>query len=504
MTVTRTHTYPEGTTPGVYTITVTDGTNSAQAQVTVLDSTPNTVTVDPTTVAPGGTVSVSGSGFPMASNGTVEILPEGGGTAVGTATFTTDGVGAMPPTNVVVDSGALPGDYTVNVLVGVSGGTADLTVATPLAAPAGLATANPTLTSLDLTWGAVANANQYQVEYRVDGAVPWTVGPIVAVATATISGLTSATTYDFRVTAEDTTGAFADSPPSAVVQGSTSTPLPQLAFPDDIDAAPLGTTGLTVTWDTRVGAVGYVVQYRVDGTAIWTQATQTTATTQDITGLTTTTLYEVQVQAVGDGTTNLTSEFGPTPPLEQTTATSQLAVPGTFFAEPPNTTSIAMTWDAVSGATAYHVQYKLDGATTWTDWTPDPTATSVTITGLAPAGVYDVRVKAVGNGTTVADSAYTAELTINMVALAAPANLTSPGQTATTVQLAWDAVTNATSYGVEWSPAGAGTWTEVFAGTNSTTVTGLTTATSYDFRVAARADNWVDSNWSTVLTQSTS
>lgn len=503
MTVTRTHTYPEGTEPGVYTITATDGTNTAQAQITILDSTPNTVTLDPTTVAPGGTVTVSGSGFQALASGTIDVTPVGGGASVGSATFTSDGTGAVPPTAVVIDGAAVPGDYTVTVTAGVSTGEAALTVAAPLATPTGLATANPTLTTMDLTWNAVANADQYQVEYRQASVTAWTAGPIVTTPAATVTGLLNGTTYDFRVTAEDTTGTFADSAPSAAVQGTTASPLPQLAFPNNVAAAPLGTTGLTVTWDARAGAVGYVVQYRVDGTTTWTPLAQTTETSQDITGLTATTLYEVQVQAVGDGTTNTSSVFGPTPPVEQTTATTQLAVPANPFGEAVSTTSANLSWDAVADATAYRVQYKLDAATDWTDWSPDPTATTVTVTGLTAGSTYDLRVKAMGNGTTQADSNYTAEETVILVQLAAPANVTSPGQTATSVDLAWDAVTNATSYGVEWSPAGAGTWTDQGAATNSATVSGLTASTSYDFRVAARADDRVDSDWSTVFTQST-
>jgi hypothetical protein len=71
-----------------------------------------------------------------------------------------------------------------------------------------------------------------------------------------------------------------------------------------------------------------------------------------------------------------------------------------------------------------------------------------------------------------------------------PSNLTVGTVAATTVALAWNSISTADSYVVEKSTDGGTTWSLVSSGaggaptTPSTTVTGLTTATAYKFRVA--------------------
>lgn len=72
-----------------------------------------------------------------------------------------------------------------------------------------------------------------------------------------------------------------------------------------------------------------------------------------------------------------------------------------------------------------------------------------------------------------------------------PTNLVVGSTTSNSVDLSWDAVASATGYIVEQATSASGPWTAVSAGkggtpsTNNTTVSGLTTATDYWFRVKA-------------------
>jgi hypothetical protein len=413
MTVTRTHTYAEGTPPGVYTITATDGVQTAQAQITILDAQGNVVVVDPTNIAAGGTVAVTGEGFPTSTPASISIAPAGGGAPVATGSATTDADGNVPSTSVQVPASAAAGEYTVTVTVGAETGSTTLTVtaAAQLATPTGVTPGTPTDTTIPVSWTAVTNANQYLVEYRVAGTTTWSQRPPVTATTDTITGLTAGQEYDIRVTAEDTTNAFADSTPSAPVQATTTggTP-PQLSAPANVAAPTTTATSITVTWDANSDAVGYVVRYRAQGTLPWTERPQVTALTDTIPGLTGGTTYEIQVQSVGDGTNFSDSEFGPTTPITAT-ATQQLATPTALATGTATATTMPLTWSAVTNATAYHVQYKLTSAGTWTDWTPDPTGTAVTVTGLTTATSYDFRNKAVGNGAGFTDSSYNTPVT---------------------------------------------------------------------------------------------
>ena len=77
------------------------------------------------------------------------------------------------------------------------------------------------------------------------------------------------------------------------------------------------------------------------------------------------------------------------------------------------------------------------------------------------------------------------------------------------MQLSWTAVTGADSYVVQRSNDGGVTWVLHSSGaggapsTNTTSLTGLTTATSYRFRVAA-VDNGITGSYSTPVSVTTS
>ena len=76
--------------------------------------------------------------------------------------------------------------------------------------------------------------------------------------------------------------------------------------------------------------------------------------------------------------------------------------------------------------------------------------------------------------------------------------------TTTTVPLTWTAPAGMVrDYEIQWSPAGAGTWTTFSDGVSTapaTTVTGLSTGTSYDFRARATNNNPTPGAWSAVVT----
>lgn len=196
-------------------------------------------------------------------------------------------------------------------------------------------------------------------------------------------------------------------------------------------------------------------------------------------------------------------------PIDVDTCTplTPLAAPTGLAAGTPTDTTIPLSWDAVTGANGYTVSYSADAGTTWLE--VQVTGTSTTLTGLTPSTAYTIRVRATDSTNTSAKSPWSATISATTAAaplpvLATPTGLASPAQTATTVDLTWNAVTDAENYVMSWSPAGAGTWTDVApVATTSGTVTGLTASTSYDFRVRATATGFTDSPNSATITQST-
>ena len=130
--------------------------------------------------------------------------------------------------------------------------------------------------------------------------------------------------------------------------------------------------------------------------------------------------------------------------------------------------TVSASWDAVSGASKYHVTYSTDGMQSWTALTTTHAGTSISITDADNDSSYVVGVRA-GNdggwsGWTNSDSAgpYTPP------SPSAPTNFTVTNGDGF-FDLAWDAVSDATSYDVRAKISNSNLWTSVATGvaTNS-------------------------------------
>ncbi|MEJ0020745.1 MAG: fibronectin type III domain-containing protein [Acetobacteraceae bacterium] len=172
--------------------------------------------------------------------------------------------------------------------------------------------------------------------------------------------------------------------------------------------------------------------------------------------------------------------------------------------------SVALTWTAPGSggaASSYTVNHRVTsvgGA-----WTSQSAAgTSATVSGLAASTQYDFQViatNAIGNGTASA----TVTGTTPAAGVAAPGavtGVTTGTATGTTLGLSWTAPSSGgavASYSARWSPHGANTWTQIdsISGT-STTISGLTASTSYDFEVEA-VNSGGNSGWTAAVTAST-
>lgn len=281
----------------------------------------------------------------------------------------------------------------------------------PLAAPTGVTAVAASESSVTVSWSAVTGATGYVVQYRAAGTTAWTDRPETTALTDTITGLTPGTTYQIRVIAKGDDVISGDSPPSIVQV--VATPADPLDAPANLSGGTPTALTIPATWDAVTGATGYVLRYRVQGTTTWTTRTQVTATTDTITGLTPATAYDLQVMAKGNGTTTGDSPWSAT--VTATTAAA-LAAPAGLDGGTTTATTIPATWTAVASATGYILRYRVQGTTTWTTRT-QVAVPNDTITGLTANTTYDLQVMTKGNGTTTADSDWSA--TVNATTAAA-------------------------------------------------------------------------------------
>ena len=164
--------------------------------------------------------------------------------------------------------------------------------------------------------------------------------------------------------------------------------------------------------------------------------------------------------------------------------------------------SVALTWMAPSqtaGITSYLIEYSKD-ASTWTPFTrPDSTATTATVTGLEAGTAYTFRVTPSFGASTSASAGTLSNAATTNFQKVTGAIATASTSNYSTVSLTWNAptiTTNLDNYQIEVSTDGS-TWT-LFDRANSTattaSVTGLSFATSYRFRITPSFNATLDTN----------
>ncbi len=147
----------------------------------------------------------------------------------------------------------------------------------------------------------------------------------------------------------------------------------------------------TVSWNAVIGANTYDVDYKTNGSLTWINAaTATTSLTVDLNSLTAGTLYNWRVRAnCSSGASNYVQ-------ANFTTATPPPACgdPSGLLNTTPTQSSTTVSWNPVSGANNYDVDYKTNAASNWTNAATGTTALFVDLNSLTAGTLYNWRVRA--------------------------------------------------------------------------------------------------------------
>lgn len=158
--------------------------------------------------------------------------------------------------------------------------------------------------------------------------------------------------------------------------------------PTDLSASNLSPNSATLSWSAVSGAQSYTIQYKVSTAGNWSSLSSTNNTV-NLSGLKASTVYNFRVQAICAvaGTYSNTSSF--TTPQ----ASAGCGIPGGLNAASVTANSALLSWNAVSGAKKYNIQYKTASATAWK--TVNTNTTSKSISGLSAGTTYNYKVQAV-------------------------------------------------------------------------------------------------------------
>ena len=382
-----------------------------------------------------------------------------------------------------------------------------------LVAPSGLDVRAITETSVALVWDTYTVATGFSIFYSTSP----TFDPTMSQGTeftqtlngnatgVVVTGLGAATTYYFRVAAVvgGTIGAYAAEVTAMTAQAG----MPTLVAPSGLDVRAITETSVALVWDTYTVATGFSVFYSTSagfdptmsqGTE-FTQTLNGNATGVLVTGLEAGTTYYFRVAAVVGGTIGA---YAAEVTATTAQATPTLTAPSGLDVEAITETSVALSWDAYTGATGFSVFYSTSAGfdptmSQGTEFaqTLDGNATGVLVTGLEAGTTYYFRVAAVDGGTIGAYAAEVMAMTVQTTpTLTAPSGLAVGAITETSVALSWDAYTVATGFRIFYSTS-AGFDPTMSQGTEFTqtldgnatgvVVTGLEAGMTYYFRVAA-------------------
>lgn len=233
-------------------------------------------------------------------------------------------------------------------------------------------------------------------------------------------------------------------------------------------------SSIKLTWSAVSGAKGYRVYLFNSKDGKWEFEKSTASTSTTISDLTSAKSYKFRVRAYKGTTTKTYGDYS----AAVATATAPVKVKN-LAASSIKTTSLNLSWSAVSRATGYRIYVYDNNKAAWAK-VGSTTKTSTSITGLTPSVKYKFKVRAFyNNGTKDYDGAYSDVLTVAAkkeayTVPATPTNLKVKADTSNKrINISWTASEGATGYQVEYYDFGTGEWKAV----------ALTAKTSYKYSV---------------------
>lgn len=278
--------------------------------------------------------------------------------------------------------------------------------------PTGLNTSNITGSSATLSWGAVAGATTYTVQYKTAISSNWITAGNTSSTSYNLTGLAANTAYNWQVKTDCSN--FSSTANFTTTSGGSGGGGNCVA-PTGLTTTNITSSSAKFNWNASAGATSYTVQYKRSNLSTWLTAGTTSSTSYTINGLNAATSYNWRVKA------NCSTSYS----TIATFTTLSSGGGGGGACNPPATlnnvsvapTSAIISWSVVSGASSYTLQIKYANSNTW--YTLGTIGvTQVTITGLQPATSYHWRVK-------TNCSAYSAQKL-----LTTPANLQAPDDAA--------------------------------------------------------------------------
>ncbi|MGI0046924.1 MAG: fibronectin type III domain-containing protein [Nitrosotalea sp.] len=343
---------------------------------------------------------------------------------------------------------------------------------------------------VSLSWAA-PNSNGYaitgyEIDYSSDGGTIWTQAIVNTDNTTpsyTIPGLTTGTSYEFRVEAINALGT---GPAGIASTGTTAGDVPSQVT--GLISTTALSTQINLSWAAPSGngyaISGYELERSTDDVNFLpiVQNTGTSATTYSDSALSSNTLYYYEVSAI--------NQLGTGSPSLASSSTTNPDPPSNAAATLVSSTSVILSWTAPSGTVSgYKIERSLDG----TSWPTNPldadthsSATTYTDSGLSPTTLYYYRISAINPDGGTSTPSSTVSVTTSPPA---PTRLSASATSTTQISLSWTAPSaTIRGYEIERSKDGIN-FSPIIDNTTNTltsyTDTGLSPNTQYTYSISA-------------------
>jgi len=346
---------------------------------------------------------------------------------------------------------------------------------------ANLSVSNIGSTGATLNW-TYTTGQTYTVEYKASSSSTWiTASTSVSNGSYSLTGLSAATTYNWRVKANCS---------ASLTNGTDFTTISNCVDVSNLSVSNIGSTGATLNWTYTTGQT-YTVEYKASSSSTWITASTTVSNgSYSLTGLSAATTYNWRVKA--------NCSASPTNGTDFTTISNCVAVSNLTVSN-IGSTGATLNWNFASGQT-YTVEYKASSSSTWITASTTVSSGSYSLTGLSAATTYNWRVKANCSASPTNGIDFTTLIYCVPVTDLSTSNITSNA-----VTLNWT-YTAGYSYTLEWKAASATTWILASSSVNLGTFTGsgLSPNTTYDLRVKSNCSaNFTDTIRITTLNNCT-
>jgi len=446
--------------PQTFEVTAEDGTKK-EYTVTVTETIPGTITGVTATVVSSNSITVSWSAVTGTTRYRIYRSTSSGGNYIELGTSTTTSF---------TDTGLTAGTtYYYKVSAENSGGMGEQSGAvnalTRPDIPDGVTAAAASSSSITVSWSAVTGATGYRIYRSTSSSGTFSEAGTSTTTSFTNTGLTASTAYYYKVAAYNSGGTGEQ---SSVVSAVTF-----IGTPTGVTAVVASSNSITVSWSAVTSATGYRIYRSTSSGGTFSEVGTSTTTSFTDTGLTAGTTYYYKVAAENSGGTG--------PQSNAVSALTRPDIPDGVTATAVSSSSITVSWSAVTGATGYRIYHSTSSSGTFSE-AGTSTTISFTDTGLTASTAYYYKVAAYNSGGTGEQSSVVSAVTF----IGTPTGVTAAVASSSSITVSWNAVASATGYRIYRSTSSGGTYIEV--GTSTTTSftdTGLTVGTTYYYKVSA-------------------